>query len=142
MYTVSLEIIAKIRTYIVTLSSFHNELFLIPFKHIKQIKGVKKRKKEKFSFFSYFCRSKASDSEYMFKKSYIYLSSYCLNTTLIDWALFFSNHIWYLQRKNEEYNSAAGKHVFHPSKTWICCDIMRRNFSVIYFSLWNYKRLI
>lgn len=87
MYTVSSELIAKIRTYIVTLSSLHNELFLIHSKHIKQIKGEKKRRKKK-PHFSYFCRSKASDTEYMFKKSYIYLSSYCLYTTLIDWALF------------------------------------------------------
>lgn len=89
MYTVSSQLIAKIRTYIVTLSSFHNELFLFPSKHIKQITGGKKEKKEKNLIFSYFCRSKASDIEYRFKKSYICLSSYCLYTTLIDWALFF-----------------------------------------------------
>lgn len=87
MYTVSSEIIAKIRTYIVAPSSLHNELSLILFKHIKQIKETKKKKEEKT--FCYFCRSKASDTDYMFKKGHIYLSSYCLYTTLIDWALFF-----------------------------------------------------
>lgn len=63
MCAVPSEFIAKVRAYIAMLSSLHNELFLIPSKHIKQVKKEKKR-----HLCRSFCRSKASDTEYLFKR--------------------------------------------------------------------------
>lgn len=44
MYTVPSELIAKVRAYIAPLRYLHNEVALIPSKHIKQIKKKKRKK--------------------------------------------------------------------------------------------------